>query len=234
MMRSSQTRLDPLRMLRRFGVAALALPAALLMLDAGWIHAKAALAQHLLAHAWNASASDGQARSPWPGADTHPVARLQVARLGIDQIVVAGDSGRSIAFGPGWAQASALPGRPGTTVLSGHRDTHFAWLSQLRPGDLLSVEGIDGQRQYQVASLSVADVRHHRLHIDADQDRLLLVTCWPFDAVRSGGPERYVVTLLGCAEDADCDDPPHSAQAAGVHAGLPAEAPGAALAGAGG
>jgi sortase A len=30
-----------------------------------------------------------------------------------------------------------------------------------------------------------------------DQDgptRLTLVTCWPFDALRAGGPHRYVVT----------------------------------------
>jgi sortase A len=26
--------------------------------------------------------------------------------------------------------------------------------------------------------------------------RLTLVTCWPFDALRAGGPERYVVTAV--------------------------------------
>jgi sortase A len=166
----------------------------LLAADAGWIHAKAWLAQALLDRAWQRTLTDGGVQRPWPWADTRPVARLSTPRLRRDQIVLAGDNGRTLAFGPGWAEASAAPGTRGTTVVSGHRDTHFAWLAELAPGDVVSLDGGNGAVDYVVTGTRVADSRHERLVLDGDRDGLRLVTCWPFDAVVTGGPLRYVVS----------------------------------------
>ncbi len=174
-------------------VVLLALLAAGLALDAGYIHAKAQLAQALLARAWQSRLEDGQPHRPWPWADSHPVAKLSMPRLRVEQIVLAGDSGRTIAFGPGWAEASTAPGRAGTTVISAHRDTHFDWLQQVAIGDRLSLQSAEGERRYRVVSIDVADSRVQRLPLSDEADRLLLVTCWPFDAIVSGGPLRYVV-----------------------------------------
>lgn len=170
----------------------LAASAFALMLGAGWLHAKAWLAQRLLQHAWATTQLTQQPQRPWPWADTHPVARLRVASRGIDQIVLAGDAGRTLAFGPGWAQASAAPGARGTSVISGHRDTHFAFLRELAPGDVLQLESVEGLRHYRVVGARVADVRRERITL-AGGDTLLLVTCWPFDAVLPGGPLRFVL-----------------------------------------
>lgn len=164
--------------------------------QAGWIHAKAGVAQHLLQNAWDRSVADGGSHAPWPWADTWPVARLQVPAHGIDQIVLAGDSGRTLAFGPGWAPASATPGHGGTAVVSGHRDTHFAFLQTLIVGDEVRLQSHDGEAVYRVADTRVADTRHERLPLDADIDALWLVTCWPFDAVSAGGPLRYAVRAV--------------------------------------
>lgn len=183
-------------MKRRAGATLLAVCAVVLLGNAGWIHAKAAVAQWLLHEAWQASLGDGRAHRPWPWADTHPVARLQVPHLAIDQIVLAGDSPRVLAFGPGWAEASAAPGRVGTLVVSGHRDTHFKWLRELRTGDEIAVESVTGQRRYRVTGSQVVDSRRQRLALDEDTARLQLVTCWPFDAVTAGGPLRYVVSAV--------------------------------------
>lgn len=163
--------------------------------EAGWIHAKAALAQVLLERAWTRSLADQTSHRPWAWADTTPVARLAAPARGVSQIVLAGDSGRTLAFGPGWAQASAMPGTRGTTVISGHRDTHFAWLRELAVGDRVEIAGRSGTRAYRVASARVADARSERIAVDAG-DALLLVTCWPFDAVATGGPLRYLVTAV--------------------------------------
>lgn len=186
------------RAMRRRRMLALAavLAALLVLLDAGWIHAKAALAQVLLQRAWIQTLEDGAAHRPWPWADTEPVARLQAPALGQDQIVLAGDSGRVLAFGPGWAPASAAPGSGGRTVFSGHRDTHFAWLQRLVVGDRLRVVGRNGTREYRVIDSTVVDAREQRIDIAHADDGLLLVTCWPFDAVVAGGPLRYVVTAI--------------------------------------
>ncbi len=179
---------------RRWLARALLMTAAVLGLQAAWLPAKAALAQGLLETTWRQSLADGGTHRPWPWADTHAVAKLAAPRLGISQIVLAGDSGRSLAFGPGWAESSAMPGTDGTVVISGHRDTHFRWLRELREGDVLDLQSRDGPRRYEVAGTRVADSRHERIAATG-HDQLLLVTCWPFDATAPRGPLRYLVTL---------------------------------------
>ena len=180
------------RVARIVAACCLALLALGLAADAGWLHAKAWLAQQLLQQAWATTRATQQPQRPWPWADTHPVARLRVAARGIDQIVLAGDAGRTLAFGPGWAEASAVPGANGTSVISGHRDTHFAFLRELQPGDAIELESARSARRYRVVATRIADVRREQITLGAG-DTLLLVTCWPFDAVLPGGPLRYVV-----------------------------------------
>jgi sortase A len=180
---------------RRWLRRSLLLGALALALHATWIPAKAALAQQLLASSWQQSKHDNTPHRPWPWADTHPVARIEQPRLGISQVVLAGDAGRPLAFGPGWAESSARPGSAtGTVVISGHRDTHFSWLRELRDGDIVRLEHAGGERVYRVVGIQVADSRTHRLATSGD-DTLVLVTCWPFDATAPRGPMRYLVTL---------------------------------------
>lgn len=180
---------------RRWLANGLLLAALLLAANAAWLPAKAALAQVLLHDSWQQALADGGTHRPWPWADTHAVARLLQPRLGISQVVLAGDSGRPLAFGPGWAESSARPGDAGTTVISGHRDTHFRWLQHLRDGDRVRLETTQGLRDYLVAGRRVADSRSERL-ATSGHDQLLLVTCWPFNATAPRGSLRYVVTLV--------------------------------------
>lgn len=192
----SRGREAPPNALRRWLQRSLLLGALALALHAGWIPAKAALAQQLLASTWESSKHDGSPHRPWPWADTHPVARIELARLGISQVVLAGDSGRPLAFGPGWTESSARPGSDtGTIIISGHRDTHFAWLRDLQPGETVTLETSKGLRSYAVVHQQVVDSRTHRIAADRDVDTLVLVTCWPFDAAAPRGPMRYLVTL---------------------------------------
>jgi sortase A len=163
--------------------------------EAGWIHAKAGLAQHLLERAWARSTQGERQARPWPWSDTWPVARLRVPRLGIDLIVLAGASGRTLAFGPGHHDGTALPGsEAGNAVISGHRDTHFRFLGELEAGDELVIESADGSRRaYRVRGATIVDYREARLPAHTPMPRLTLVTCYPFDALVPGGPLRYLV-----------------------------------------
>lgn len=166
-----------------------------LLISGGWIHAKAALAQVLLERAWHETLGGETDVRPWQWADTWPVARLEIPRLGASMIVLAGASGRTLAFGPGHTHGTPLPGERGTSIVSGHRDTHFAVLAELRQGDEITIERTDGRIiHYEVEQLQVADSRTMRIGTVADADALVLVTCWPFNAVVPGGPLRYVVT----------------------------------------
>lgn len=159
-----------------------------------WIPVKAIAAQWLLQHAWSKTLKTQQPAKPWPWADTWPVGRLLVPRHGIDQIILADASGRSLAFGPGQLSGSVKPGEPGSIVLSGHRDTHFQFLQHLQKDDLISIEWPTGDRtSYTVQELTVVDSRHTRLAHHEDTDELILATCFPFEAIVPGGPLRYVV-----------------------------------------
>ena len=77
------------------------------------IHAKAALAQVLLQQAWQYTQVTGAPLRPWPWADTRPIARLAIGDRGPGLFVLAGASGRTLAFGPGHHDDSALPGTSG-------------------------------------------------------------------------------------------------------------------------
>jgi sortase A len=162
-------------------------------LSAGWIHAKAALAQVLLERAWAHSDHGRRLQRPWPWADIAPLARLSVPRLQRTLIVLNGDNGEALAFGPGWTPGSARPGTPGLSVISAHRDTQFSFLKALRPGDRLHLDGPAGGGDYRVEGSRIVDSRLHGLPAADSMDGLWLVTCYPFDAIAPGGPLRYVV-----------------------------------------
>lgn len=162
--------------------------------QAGWIHAKAALAQVLVDRAFEHAREDGAHVRPWPWADTYPVARLRIAGAARTLVVLSGASGRNLAFGPAHDPASAQPGEPGASLIAGHRDTHFRGLEALQPGDRIEVERTDGRRLlFIVTALEVVDSRRTRIALDDDTPRLILATCYPFNAVDPGGPLRFVV-----------------------------------------
>ena len=160
-----------------------------------YIPAKALLAQELMQRAWTRGTEGVDKSPPWPWADTWPVARLGAKAGDIDLIVLAGGSGRTLAFGPGHLSASAMPGQKGNTVIAGHRDTHFSFLRDLEVGETLVVETISGRKHvYKIVGIDVVDSRRGSLVLDTDKPMLSLVTCYPFDATDPGGPMRYVVT----------------------------------------
>ena len=167
--------------------------AAGLGLDGVWIHAKAALAQVLLERAWARSDHGRLPQRPWPWADIAPVARLRVPRLQQDLVVLDGDNGQALAFGPGWSAGGVRPGAAGLGVISAHRDTQFRFLPSLHAGDWLALDGPRGRSDYEVVGAGVMDSRQQRVPARDSMDGLWLVTCYPFDAVVPGGPLRYVV-----------------------------------------
>jgi sortase A len=180
--------------------AAAALPSLLLIAgllvfsQGAWIWTKARIAQVLLRVSWQCTLAGVKNARPWPWADTTPVARLRVPRLGVDEIVLAGASGRTMAFAPAHMDGTALPGQESNCVLTAHRDTHFAFLRKLRAGDELELQDTTGKRwTYRVTTSAIVDQSDKRLTQPGSNASLTLVTCYPFFAVVPGGPQRFVV-----------------------------------------
>ena len=165
--------------------------------EGSWIYAKAGLAQFLLQRAWLRTLAGEPTVKPWPWADTWPVARLRVPSRGIDVIVLNGAYGRTLAFGPGYAESSSFPGSPGTTILTGHRDTHFEFLRRLKQDEEIVLETAEGVTQrYLVRDSQIVDARTASIDLTDGGDQLVLVTCYPFDAVSSGSPLRYLIRAI--------------------------------------
>ncbi|MGH7230396.1 MAG: class GN sortase [Nitrospiraceae bacterium] len=178
------------------GFAVIVLVAGLWQTGRGiWIYTKAMLAQGLLQRAWLRT-NEGHARvTPWPWADTWPVARLRAPAFDIDLIVLDGAYGRALAFGPGLTSESPGPETTGPIVISAHRDTHFRFLKQVRIGDELILQWPrKAAQRYGVAEARIVDARTATIARDENRQSLVLITCYPFDAIMPGGPLRYVVT----------------------------------------
>jgi sortase len=178
--------------------------------EGSWIYAKARLAQVLLQRAWSRALAGEAMPKPWPWADTWPVARLRMQHPSVDLIVLAGASGRTLAFGPGHVTSSALPGQEGTVMLTGHRDTHFRFLRAVTPGRSARP---DGKRRDHPALSSHRTASHGftaRAHSDRSRHRgagagdLFSLRCDPSrraatlrGAGRAGPGSRPFLTAVG-------------------------------------
>lgn len=128
-------------------------------------------------------------------SDTAEVpARILIPKIGIDasvQHVGLGKTGNMavpLSYGDtGWYRYGAVPGDFGSAVIDGHVDNGlglpgvFSRISELVPGDSISVLGEDGRElRFVVESTSsypVADVPRQMLFNRKDRARLNLITC---------------------------------------------------------
>ena len=164
-----------------------------------YIHAKAWLAQLLLERAFDRSIAIGKPIKPWSWADTWPVARIEVKRIGASAIVLAGTSGQALAFGPGHLDQTVEVGERGVAVYAAHRDTHFRFLRNVVIGDVIDITRADGKHfRYRADASRVARFDASGIDPASPDFELVFTTCWPFDAITSG-PERYILhaTLVG-------------------------------------
>ena len=168
------------------GLAALA--------QGSWIYLKAELASQLIDDAWARALSDHAPRKPWPWADTWPVARLQVPAIGLDKKILQGESGQALAFAPGQLLVPGANRASELRVISGHRDTHFRQLGELRVGDELLWSALDGEhRRYRIVEREVVASEGLFWQAPADGRYLALVTCYPLDGIQPNPQHRLVV-----------------------------------------
>jgi len=158
----------------------------------GYMLAKAYLSQYLIEDAWQKTLLDGEKHKPWSWADTYPVFKMVFPRINKSSIVLEGDSGRNMAFSATHTQSSGLPGSNKTTVVSGHRDSHFEYLQELKLGDKIVASMKNGSYNYRVERFEIVDSSNNQIQI-SNTDQLILTTCYPFASLQTGGSLRFVV-----------------------------------------
>jgi sortase A len=164
---------------------------------AAYLHAKAELAGILIQRAWEKTLRTGESSPPWPWADTYPIARLQIPRLGYDEMVLEGATPRTLAFGPARLLSGAGLGEPGNLLLAGHRTSWFRPLQGIAAGDTIQLQWLDSHRSsrettYKVGVIRIVDPQDVTLLAPTSEDALTLITCYPFG--RSPySPQRFMV-----------------------------------------
>ncbi|MFV2056874.1 MAG: class GN sortase [Thiohalomonadales bacterium] len=162
--------------------------------QASYIYAKAGIAQYLIQSSWQATLRTQIAKKPWPWADTWPVSRLIMPKHDVDLFILAGDNGRTLAFGPGYRFGSSSPGDAGNSLIAAHRDTHFNFLKNVVIGEHFSLQNSNAVTQeYEIVDIRIRHYKNVSLPRSLQKPMLTLVTCYPFNAMTTGGPMRYIV-----------------------------------------
>jgi sortase A len=120
------------------------------------------------------------------------VGRVEIARLGVAVIVMEGTSAATLRHAAGHIAGTAMPGEPGNTAISAHRDTFFRPLRHVRVDDQISFTTPEGNYQYRVSSATVTSPADIAVLQPTSTETLTLVTCFPFYFV-GPAPERFIV-----------------------------------------
>lgn len=120
-------------------------------------------------------------------------ATIKVPSINLDKTIYEGDDEETLAMGIGHYQGSLLPGEHGNFVISGHRDTDFMPLQDIKIGDEVIVETSYGKYHYKVSSIDIVKPDNVSLVAPTNYEKLTMYTCYPFSYIGSA-PERYVVS----------------------------------------
>jgi sortase A len=118
--------------------------------------------------------------------------RLEIARLGLSVMVVEGDDHRTLRRAVGHIPGTSLPGQAGNMALTGHRDTFFRPLRNIRTDDIVTLTTLTGEYRYRVLSTQVVSPENVSV-LDSSRSQILtLITCHPFYFV-GAAPDRFIV-----------------------------------------
>lgn len=175
-----------MRRLRATAIAT-ALSGAVLLAKGLWIPVKAELAYGLMDRAFSQALTDKIPAKPWSWADFSVIGKLFL--LGEEVHVLDRATNQAMAFGAGRHEEYDANG---PIVLSGHRDTHFAVLEHVKPGDKIGFQVVGNEHNYEVTDTRIFDVREGAL-LPPEPGQIMLITCWPFDSLDPGTTKRYLV-----------------------------------------
>ncbi len=120
------------------------------------------------------------------------IGRLEIPRLGLSAILIEGDDPKTLRRAVGHIPGTPLPGQPGNVALTGHRDTFFRPLRNIRENDIIVVTTLQGKYRYRVMSTQVVSPENVAVLNSSGGQILTLVTCYPFYFV-GAAPDRFIV-----------------------------------------
>ncbi|KAA1156864.1 class GN sortase [Pseudoalteromonas fuliginea] len=170
-----------------------------------YMQVKAWLAQVLIEQAWQEALKSPSTKvKPWYYADSYVTAKLDWPSHDKTLSVLAGASGRNLAFAPSqFLPAGELGGKEfgneKGALIAGHNDTHFAFLQHAKEGEAFTLQLQSGVIQnYKVTGIEVI---HQSQNTFLQTPGLYLLTCYPFDSLASGTDLRLLVSAQMSSPD---------------------------------
>jgi LPXTG-site transpeptidase (sortase) family protein len=95
--------------------------------------------------------------------------------------------------GAGIIDGMSYPHEPGNIGISGHRDGYFRVLKDVKVGDPIVLQTLEGSKRFRVEDTTIVEIKDERLLRDTSEQTVTLVTCYPFYFV-GHAPKRFIVT----------------------------------------
>ncbi|MGD6844751.1 class D sortase [Bacillus infantis] len=119
---------------------------------------------------------------------------LEIPELKAELPIIEGTDEEELEKGVGHYAGTVFPGQKDQILLSGHRDTVFRKIGELKLGDELIVRMPYGDFTYEIIDSFIVDADDTTvIKPTAPEEILTLSTCYPFYFVGSA-PDRYILT----------------------------------------
>jgi LPXTG-site transpeptidase (sortase) family protein len=118
---------------------------------------------------------------------------LELPSVGLKVPVYPSDSELNMDRGAGVIDGMAYPHEGGNIGIAGHRDGYFRALKDVQVGDPVILQTLEGPKRFVIDSRRVVEIDDTDLLQDTDDQRVTLVTCYPFYFV-GHAPQRFIVT----------------------------------------
>lgn len=132
--------------------------------------------------------------SQMPYKEGEKVAMLNIPKIKKKFSVYWGANDSTLKKGVGMfvSDITTAPSEGGHTVLSGHRDTVFTELGDLKEKDSLMVEYDNKIYTYEIQKMWITNADDRTVIVKKEEPTLTLTTCYPFDYI-GDAPDRYII-----------------------------------------
>jgi sortase A len=120
---------------------------------------------------------------------------MRIPAVQLEVPVFAGTSDVALTHGAGRIEGTPVLGNPGNTGIAAHRDGWFRVLKDVRVGDAVEIETLQGEMRFRITETSVVEPADLQVLAPTEQHSLTLVTCYPFYFVGSA-PQHYIVRAV--------------------------------------
>lgn len=120
------------------------------------------------------------------------IGRIEIPRVQVSAVMKEGVDTQTLSRAAGHVPYTALPGEKGNVGVAAHRDTFFRGLRHVREGDVIRVVTMNGVYLYKVDGMKIVWPKNVEVLDPTPDERLTLVTCYPFNYIGSA-PKRFIV-----------------------------------------